>query len=226
MSGAAETSTSAWGDVRAFLLREPERIREDDALLSELGLRVNPTNVVEFLPAALSRSEAAREREMTARQHIEAAAKANFVAQAQTHAAVVDLLESRNHADLARRVDEAARHRYGLICGLIAIEGPERAPVAWRDIGPGGVDDLLGREGLARMGPLPEAECELLFGEEHAASVQSAALVRMAMWSPARQGVLAFASEDPYGFQPSMGSELVAFLARVVERTAERWPVL
>ena len=225
MSGAAETSTSEWGDVRAFLLREPDRIREDDALLSELGLRVNPTNVVEFLPAALSRSEAAREREMTARQQIEAAAKANFVAQAQTHAAVVDLLESRNHADLARRVDEAARHRYGLICGLIAIEGPDRAPVAWRDIGPGGVDDLLGREGLARMGPLPEAECELLFGDQ-ADAVQSVALVRMAMWTPARQCVLAFASADPYGFQPSMGAELVAFLARVVERTAERWPVL
>ena len=211
--------------MRAFLLREPDRIREDDALLGELGLKVTSGNVVEFLPAALSRSEAAREREMTARQQIEAAAKANFVAQAQTHAAVVDLLESRNHADLARRVDEAARHRYGLITGLIAIEGPERAPVAWRDIGPGGADDLLGREGLARMGPLPEPEAELLFGE-HAEAVQSAALVRIAMWTPARQGVLAFASDDPYGFQPSMGAELVAFLARVVERTAERWPVL
>ena len=29
---------------------------------------------------------------------------------------------------------------------------------------------------------------------------------------------------DPEGFTPDMGSELVAFLARVVERTAERWP--
>ena len=28
------------------------------------------------------------------------------------------------------------------------------------------------------------------------------------------------------GFTPEMGSELVAFLARVVERTAERWPLL
>ena len=211
--------------MRALLLREPDRLREDDGLLSELGLKVAPDNVVEFMPAALSRLEALRERELTARQAIEAAAKANFVAQAQTHAAVVDLLESRNHADLARRVDEAARHRYGLVTGLIAIEGPERAPVAWRDIGPGGVDDLLGREGLSRMGPLPEAEAELLFGDA-AEAVQSAALVRMAMWTPARQGVLAFASADPEGFRPSMGAELVDFIARVVERTAERWPVL
>jgi hypothetical protein len=45
------------------------------------------------------------------------------------------------------------------------------------------------------------------------------------MWSPARQGVLAFGSPDPDGFTADMGCELVAFLARVVERTAERWPV-
>lgn len=52
------------------------------------------------------------------------------------------------------------------------------------------------------------------------------AMVRLAIWEPARIGVLAFGSDDPEGFTPDMGSELVAFLARVVERTAERWPVM
>ena len=54
--------------------------------------------------------------------------------------------------------------------------------------------------------------------------MRSAAVVRMAIWSPARNAVLAFGSADPEGFAPEMGAELVAFLARVVERTAERWP--
>ena len=40
------------------------------------------------------------------------------------------------------------------------------------------------------------------------------------------QGLLAFGSADPEGFTPDMGSELIAFLARVAERTAERWPLL
>ena len=52
------------------------------------------------------------------------------------------------------------------------------------------------------------------------------AMVRMAIWEPARQGLLAFGSPDPDGFTEEMGAELVAFLARVVERTAERWPIL
>ena len=57
-------------------------------------------------------------------------------------------------------------------------------------------------------------------------AVQSCALVRLTLWSPERQGVLAFGSADPEGFTPDMGPELVSFLARVVERTAARWPSL
>jgi uncharacterized protein YigA (DUF484 family) len=48
----------------------------------------------------------------------------------------------------------------------------------------------------------------------------------MAIWTPAREAILAFGSPDARGFTPEMGAELVAFLARVAERTAERWPVL
>ena len=51
------------------------------------------------------------------------------------------------------------------------------------------------------------------------------AMVRLAVFEPARQGLIAFGSPEPEGFTPDMGSELVAFLARVVERTAERWPL-
>ncbi|MNC87045.1 hypothetical protein D3C83_27410 [compost metagenome] len=64
-----------------------------------------------------------------------------------------------------------------------------------------------------------------LFGD-CADTVRSMALVRMAIWEPAKQGILAFGSPEPKGFTADMGAELVAFLARVVERTAERWPVL
>ena len=59
-----------------------------------------------------------------------------------------------------------------------------------------------------------------------AEAVKSVAMVRMAIWTPARPAILAFGSPDARGFTPEMGAELVAFLARVIERTAERWPVL
>ena len=180
--------------------------------------------MVEFGPAALARVHAAHQREATQRQQIEETARANFAAQAQTHGAVIDLLDARNHSDLAWRLDELSRQRFGLAAGVIALEHPERAPAGWRMLVEGQVDMILGgTQRQARMGFSPTALG--LFGER-AGEVRSMALVRMAIWEPARQGLLAWGSEDPEGFTEDMGTELVAFLARVVERTAERWPIL
>jgi uncharacterized protein YigA (DUF484 family) len=210
--------------VRRFLSDNPEFLTGDDGLLGELGLKVVAGNVVDFAPAAMARIHAAHQQEASQRQYLEETAQANFAAQAQTHGAVVDLLDARNHSDLARRVDDLAQHRFGLAAGVIALESAERVPAGWKMLVEGQVDMILdGPQRLARMGFAPTALG--LFGERGEA-IRSMAMVRMAIWEPARQGLLAFGSADPEGFTPDMGSELVAFLARVVERTAERWPVL
>ena len=210
--------------VRRFLADNPAFLTGDDGLLAELGLKVAGGNVVEFAPAALARVHAAHQREAEQRQQIEATARANFAAQAQTHGAVVDLLEARNNSDLARRVDELARARFGLAAGIIALEREGLPPAGWKHLVEGQVDLILdGPQRLARMGFAPTALG--LFGAD-AGEIRSMAMVRMAIWEPSRQGLLAFGSPDPEGFTPEMGSELVAFLARVVERTAERWPLL
>ena len=210
--------------VRRFLSDNPDFLREDGGLLDELGLKVAAGNVVDFGPAVMARVHAAHQREATQRQQVEETARANFSAQAQTHGAVVDLLDSRNHTDLALRVDELARQRFGLAAGVIALETSGHPPAGWRMLVEGQVDMILGgQQRLARMGFAPTALG--LFGE-HSEAIRSMAMVRMAIWEPSRQGLLAFGSTDEQGFTEDMGTELVAFLARVVERTAERWPIL
>jgi hypothetical protein len=210
--------------VRRFLSDNPEFLTGDDGLLGELGLKVVGGNVVDFAPAAMARIHAAHQQEASQRQYLEETAQANFAAQAQTHGAVVDLLDARNHSDLARRVDELAQQRFGLTAGVIALETEGLPPAGWKMLVEGQVDMILGGpQRLARMGFAPTALG--LFGER-AEGVASMAMVRMAMWEPSRQGLLAFGSADPEGFTEDMGAELVAFLARVVERTAERWPIL
>ena len=106
-----------WANIRAQLIANPEQVLNDDSLLQALGLKIANSNVVEFGPAALTRLETARIREMTARQEIEAVARANFAAQAQTHAMAVDLLEARNNSDLARRVHEGGQRRFSVVAG-------------------------------------------------------------------------------------------------------------
>jgi uncharacterized protein YigA (DUF484 family) len=209
-----------WKTVSGFLREHPDFLRNDDALLEELNLRLRAENVVDFGPAALSRLSEARAREADARVHLEALAQANFNAQAQAHAAVIDILDARNHSDLARRLDEIAQLRFGLVSGVIALETPGSVPAGWRTLVPRMTDTVLdGR--VARMGQSPHTD--LLFSQL-AEGVRSCAMVRIAIGQ--REGVLAFGAPDRNAFTPDMGAELIAFLARVVERTAERWPIL
>ncbi len=220
MLEADRHATDAADEIERFVRDHGERLRGDPELLSALGLRLDVANIIDFGPIALSRITAAHARESGERKRLEATARANFAAQAQTHAAVIDLLESRNHADLSRRVDDLARLRFGLAAGVVALEGPGEAPPGWVALVDGQVDLILGPRNLARIGVAPTARG--LFGNL-APVIGSVALVRLAIWEPARQGIIGFASLDVDAFTEDMGEELVSFLARVLERTAERW---
>ena len=235
----SETETDPephWPGVRAWLQANPQMLLDDRSLLEEIGLKPHGRNVIEFGAAALTRLEAVVTRESDARKQIESVARANFAAQTQTHVATLDLLEARNHSDLARRLDAAAKGRFGLAGGAIAIEKPGGVPFGWRALEAGGVDALLGDHGLTWLGPNFQG-LELFGASED--EVKSVALIRMApifggaapdIANPHENGVrhaiCAFGSPEPEGFTARMGCELVAFLARVVERTAERWPIL
>jgi uncharacterized protein YigA (DUF484 family) len=223
MAAAGAPFEAEWKDTAAFLRAHPDLIQNDTELLGDLNLRLRTENVVDFGPAALARLSEAQVREKQARAEIEATARSNFAAQAQAHAAVIEVLESRNNSDLARKLEEIAQLRFGLVTGVIAIEGPGSTPAGWRALAPGFTDVLLGADRLSRMGPSPHVETLFL---QQAEAVRSVAMVRLAIWNPARPGVLAFGSPDAESFAPEMGAELVAFIARVIERTAERWPAL
>jgi len=217
----SETHESARDEaIRAFLKGRPDFLREDPELMAALGVRPGAPNVVDFGPEALSRVARAHRAESTVRQRLEATARDNFEAQGRTHEAVLELIGARCHADLALKLDDLARDLFGLVTAVIALEGPERPPAGWRALAEGQVDMTVGEGRAARLGVLPTALG--LFGPT-AASVGSAALVRLSIGDPVRAGVLAFGAESPEAFSADMGHELIDFIARVVERTAERW---
>lgn len=209
--------------IKGWLREQPQLLHADPELLSELGLRVDSANVVDFGPKALAKAKAHGSAEANARRELESLAKANFAAQAHTHGAVLDLLEARNPSDLGRRMDELSTLRFGLVGAVTALEEPGRVPAGWMVLQPGGVDSLMNGGRMARLGQLKSAFP--LFGDR-APVVRSVALARIGPWTPQRSGLIAFGSPDPEGFTPQMGAELVGFLARVAERLVERWQIL
>jgi uncharacterized protein len=225
MTDLLRTDAHEWARdeaIRAFLKNHPDFLRGDAELMQALGVRPDAGNVIEFGPAALARVADAHRKETSVRRRLEATARANFDAQARTHEAVVEVIAARNPSDLARRLDELARSHFGLAAAVMALEGPDRVPAGWRPLVAGQGDMILGRGKAARLGVAPTALGLFDAGGE---AIGSVALVRLTLWAPARTGVLAFGAESPETFAADMGHELLDFLARVVERTAERWPL-
>ena len=120
-----------WPEVRGWLQTHAQTLLDDRSLLEEIGLRPHGRNVVEFGAAALTRLEAVVTRESDARKQIEAVARANFAAQTQTHVAALDLMESRSHSDLSRRLDAVAQGRFGLAGAALAPNVVVKLPLTW-----------------------------------------------------------------------------------------------
>ncbi len=212
-----------WQTLRRQLTQHGDALLRDKALLDALGLQPKTRHLIDFGPAALSRLEQRALKDFDVRRQLEMTAKANFDAQNQTHGLVLSLLESRNHADLARRLNEESRNRFGLIAATIALEDTAPIPLGWQTLDDGGVDYIVGETGLSLLGP--EGVCRVLFGDD-IRRIRSAAVLRIALWREGRPGLVAFGSHDFEGFSENMGAELVAFVARIIERVADRWPVL
>ncbi len=230
-SGSAMSSTDdadvlgvqSWTALRRLMIEYAEDVRADKPLLDEMGLQNKTKNLIDFGPAALARLEARAMKDFDSRRRLETTMRANFDAQSQTHAMALSLMESRNHSDLARRLNEEARERFGLIAATVALEDIAPIPLGWMALDYGGVDYIVGEDGFSLLGP--EGVCRVLFGDD-VRRIRSAAVLRIALWREARPGLVAFGSSDAEGFTEDMGAELVAFIARVVERVGDRWPVL
>ncbi|ESQ90953.1 hypothetical protein ABAC460_07700 [Asticcacaulis sp. AC460] len=222
-SGLTSPDLDNWQALRRHLVKHADQIARDPALLDALGLQLKSRHLIDFGPAALSRLEARALKDFDVRRQLEMTAKANFDAQNQTHGLALSLMEARNHADLARRLNEESRNRFGLIAASIALEDTAPVPLGWKTLDYGGVDYIIGETGLSLLGP--DAVCRVLFDDD-TKRIKSAAVLRIALWREGRPGLVAFGSSDFDGFSPDMGAELVAFVSRVVERVAERWPVL
>lgn len=220
MTAAARTeSEHGLEEVKALIQAHRDRLLADQEFLAALGVRLDAANIVDFGPVALSRVAAAHARETSQRKRLEAVSRANFSAQTRTHASVIDLIEATSHTDLARRTDTVARLQFGLLTGVLALEGAAAAPSGWRPLAEGQVDMLMERRRRVRLGVVPTATG--LFAEL-APIVGSVALVRIAV--SGRAGILAFAAAETDAFAADMGADLITFLGKVVERTAGRWP--
>jgi uncharacterized protein YigA (DUF484 family) len=220
-------------DVAEYLVANPDFFRERLEVLSFMNMpgrfaQEGPREggqVVDFQQALLNQQkEAVEELRECVRDVIETS-RSNMSVQQRTHAAVLALLGARDFDALIRVVTDDLPMLLDVDAVCVGYE-PTDNPLSWLvspEIGslkPGLVDALLGSAGNAKL-YRDIADDGSVFGAA-AGLVQSAAVARLRPSRRTPTGLMALGSRSDSFFQPGQGTELVVFLARVLENCIDR----
>lgn len=222
-------------EVAAWLQDHPDFIGAH----TELLLRVETPSrfgadrdakVLDLQQRMIQRLKAETERQARVGRALLEAGTNNLDAQARCHQAILTLLEARGFDDFLARLRGPAAEHLGVIAVAIGVEAPEgrRPPAPLTTVAalhPGSVDRLIGRDRKVRLRShfdRGQAKAPGPFGAR-AREVKSDALVRLSLGRAAAPALLALGAASPSSFEADQGTDLLLFLAGVVERMIVQW---
>jgi uncharacterized protein YigA (DUF484 family) len=214
-------------DVAAWLRENPDFLSQRPELAAEMTppRLERGRGVVDFQAFMVERLRSDLGRIKDQQRELLATTRANLSSQNRIHAAVLFLLDARSFEQFIQTVttELAVLLDLDVACLVVESNGLELPHVhvsGVRVVAPGTVDATLGRKGVLLRADV-EGDPEI-YGQA-AGLVRSEALIRLRVSDDTPQGILAFGSRDPDMFHQGQGTELVSFLARVVERCIRSW---
>jgi uncharacterized protein YigA (DUF484 family) len=217
-TGGASTSAA---QVAAYLRQHPDFFDRNPELLDDIA------------PAGEARAEGVVDLRhfMVERLRDEVAemvttGRANLSAQARIHKAILALLAARNFEHFVETLTTDLAVILDLDVVTLGVEqngeDVNRAsnPGVY-SLDPGTVDRLIGPGQAIALREAVEGD-DMVFGPG-AGLVASDALLRLSIGSTTPPALLALGSREPGQFHPGQGSELLNFMARVVESCIRGW---
>ena len=205
--------------VTAYIRAHPDFFARHAELLPKLvpPSRFDGDVVVDMQQFMISRLNHELEQMRGCAEHLISTSRNNMSTQSRTHQAILALLDACDATGIARVIAEDLPTLLDVDVVTIGFEGP----VGTEDIIPpgtlalpaGAVDQLLGSGEVLLRGE--ECGDPAVFGDG-AGLVASYALVRLAV-SDHLHGLLALGSRHQRAFHSNQGTELLGFLARVIE---------
>lgn len=219
----AETAEApnALEDLRAQLRDDPEIVTGDPVLMAAVRDALAGESVVDLAQRARQKLEGELRRVRATNTALIDLAKANLAAQAQTHGAVLAVMEAESLTALDRKLSGRAAGALGVDVIRVFIEGhaPLKAGAAIQGCAPDLVDALVGTKAEC-LGPVDTRFADALYGPM-GSGLRSEALARLEIGG--RPGVLCLAARDGRAFTPDQGADLLHFLARALERRIAPW---
>ena len=206
-----------------FLIRHPELL----LVLSPPSRWTEADEVIDMQVFMIDRLREEVDRVKGAAEHLIHTSRSNMSTQNRTHQAVVALLGAESVAGLAEAVSDDLPALLDVDIATLCFEEsaaalPELAVPGVRRIPAGRVETLLG--GIDRECALTEEMPgdPMLFGDGNGL-VQSTAVVRLSAAGRCPEGVLALGSRHGRTFHAGQGTELLSFLAQVIESCTRRF---
>ncbi|WP_428248082.1 DUF484 family protein [Ferrovibrio sp.] len=154
------------------------------------------------------------------------AGRQNMTATARVHEAVLLLLDATSFEHMVHIATQDWTDLLDVDVVSLCVEGDPRRALGLSAssvyvLPPGSIDDLLGA-GVPHLLREQSGVAPKLYGPA-AELVQSDALARLHIGPNMPQVLLALGSREAGKFQPAQGTELLDFVARVLERTIRTW---
>ena len=217
--------------VVAYLGKHPDLLVRRPELLSRLipPSRFDDDSVVDLQAVMIRRLTEELEQMKGCAEHLIATSRSNMSIQSRTHQVVMSMLAAGDVEKLLRVVAEDMPAQLDLDIALLAFECPEsELPPGLVAMSTGSVESALGAADVL-LRSQRNAD-PTIFGDA-ATLINSFALARIApKWNDPRiaplnrpVGLLALGSRHDRTFHSSQGTELLAFLAGVLEDCVSRW---
>jgi uncharacterized protein YigA (DUF484 family) len=181
--------------------------------------------VVDLQSAMIERLRGENRRVNESQADLLATSRANMTTQGRIHAGVLALLEATTFENLIQAITTDLAVLLDVDVVALCVEAPDSHPQ--RDVAgvhmlaPGEVDAILGSSRDIVLSPTSQG-LNPLYGAG-ASLVQSEALLRLRPSARAPMGLLALGSRVEGRFDPSQGTELLGFLARILELCIRTW---
>ncbi len=215
-------------DILAYLKDNPnflEKTPEAIDLLVPSKDRSNGRKVADFQYYLVEKARADKAEVEKQTADIIQNARSNMHNQSRIHAAILRLLEAENFQDFIHIItmDLNAILNVDLTCLVVESNGHNVAAMNLNGIRivPEGTINTW----MANKEHILESDIcgiEEIYGGG-AGLVRSQALLRIDISMNTPPTILAFGSRDPNTFQDAQGTELISFLARIVERSMRSW---
>ncbi len=217
-------------EIAAYLSAHPDALADLISGNPELLERIAPQarradGVIDLQAYMVQRLRREVEKLKEQRRAIVSATRANQSSQSRVHTAILFLLDAGEFEQLIHTIttDLAVLLDVDVVCLLVESNGHDLPHVhssGVRVIGPGAIGRWLGPSDVLLEGNIRGDED--LFGPG-AGLVRSQALVKLNVSSETPPALLALGSREADMFQAGMRTELMAFLARVLERCIRSW---